>query len=149
HSDALRIAGEVAEALEEAHAKPFVHRDLKPANVMLTPQGRIKVMDFGLAKRLASGELKDIGAALTADDLPLTAEGAVAGTPEYMSPEQVRGAPLDPRSDLFSFGIILCELLTGKHPFQRHSKLETMTAIVRDQPDLAVTGDAELSPGQM
>jgi tetratricopeptide (TPR) repeat protein len=148
-SDALRIAGEVAEALEEAHAKPLVHRDLKPANVMLTPQGRVKVMDFGLAKRLRSDEIKDIGATLTVDDLPLTAQGAVTGTPEYMSPEQAKGAPLDRRSDLFSFGIILCELLTGKHPFERNTKLETMMAILRDQPDLAVTGNAGLSPGQM
>jgi serine/threonine-protein kinase len=146
-SEALRIAAEVAEALETAHAKPLVYRDLKPANVMLTPQGRVKVMDFGLAKKPASNELKDAGA--TAGDLPLTAAGAVIGTPEYMSPEQVKGAPLDHRSDLFSFGIILCELLTGKHPFQRNSKLETMTAILRDQPDLAAASNAGLLPGQM
>jgi len=101
-SDALRIAAEVAEALEAAHAKPLVHRDLKPANVMLTSQGRAKVMDFGLAKRLASGELKDISA--TAGDLPLTAAGEVAGTPEYMSPEQMtRAARPSLRSVLFGF----------------------------------------------
>jgi len=101
-SEALRIAAEVAEALEAAHAKPVVHRDLKPANVMLTSQGRAKVMDFGLAKRLASGELKDISA--TAGDLPLTAAGEVAGTPEYMSPEQMtRAARPSLRSVLFGF----------------------------------------------
>ena len=114
---------------------------------MLTSQDRAKVMDFGLAKRPVSDELKHIGT--TGGDVPLTAAGAVAGTPEYMSPEQMTGAPLDHRSDLFSFGIILCELLTGKHPFQRNSKLETVTAILRDPPDLAATGNAGLSPGQI
>jgi eukaryotic-like serine/threonine-protein kinase len=148
-SDALRIAEEIAEALEEAHAKKFVHRDLKPANVMLTPQGRVKVMDFGLAKRVASGELKDISAALTASDLLSSAEGVVCGTPEYMSPEQVKGAKVDPRSDLFSFGIILCELLTRKHPFRRNTAIETLTAILHDPPDLAVTGNVELPLGLM
>lgn len=145
-SDALRVAAEVAEAVEAAHAKPLVHRDLKPANVMLTPQGRAKVMDFGLAKRLAPDKLNDVAA--TAGDVPLTTAGAVTGTPEYMSPEQVKGAPLDPRSDLFSYGIILCELLTGKHPFRRNSVVETMAAILHDPPDLVAEGKTALSPAE-
>ena len=133
-SEGLRIAGEIAEAIEEAHAKHFVHRDLKPANIMLMPQGHAKVMDFGLAKRASSGEC-DV--TLTSDGEQLTGRGMAVGTPDYMSPEQVSGAPLDHRSDLFSFGLILCEMLTGKHPFRRGSALETMSAILRDPPDLA------------
>jgi eukaryotic-like serine/threonine-protein kinase len=136
-SEGLRIAGEIAEAVEEAHAKRFVHRDLKPANIMLMPQGHAKVMDFGLAKRASPGEC-DV--TLTSDGEQLTARGIVVGTPDYMSPEQVTGAPIDHRSDQFSFGLILCEMLTGQHPFRRGSALETMNAILRDPPDLAARG---------
>lgn len=143
-SEGLGIAGEIAEAVEEAHAKSFVHRDLKPANIMLMPQGHAKVMDFGLAKRVSFGEC-DV--TLTGDGAQLTGRGILVGTPDYMSPEQVMGAPLHYRSDLFSFGLILCELLTGKHPFRRGSALETMNAILNDPPDLAAGGSSGLSPG--
>jgi len=145
-SEAMRIAGEIAEAIEEAHANSLVHRDLKPANIMLTGQSRVKVMDFGLARKSVSGE---VGQTLTTDEAQLTAQGVAVGTPDYMSPEQLTGAPLDQRSDLFSFGIILCEMLTGKHPFQRSSTIQTMTAILRDPPDLSVASSSELSPGLM
>ena len=84
---------------------------------------------------------------LTSDGTQLTAQGAAVGTPDYMSPEQVTGDALDHRSDLFSFGLILCELLTGKHPFRRGSALETMNAILRDPPDLAAAGSSGLSQG--
>jgi serine/threonine protein kinase/Tfp pilus assembly protein PilF len=146
-SEALRIAGEIAEALEEAHANHFIHRDLKPANIMLTgpgsgPTGRVKVMDFGLAKRMAPDEFDET---ITGDVEPLTEKGWIAGTPEYMSPEQAAAGLLDSRSDLFSFGIILCELLCGKHPFRRGSPRETMAAILCGPPALADTGD--LQPG--
>jgi tetratricopeptide (TPR) repeat protein len=127
--EALRIAGELAEALEEAHSRHFVHRDLKPANVMLTPQGHVKVMDFGLAKRL---ELEVTDPTITA----LTQKGMIVGTPNYMSPEQVKGEDVDHRSDLFSFGIVLCELFGGRNPFHRGAPLETVTAILRDPPKL-------------
>jgi tetratricopeptide (TPR) repeat protein len=145
HADALRIAGEIAEALEEAHSAGIVHRDLKPANVMLTTQGRAKVMDFGLAKKL-SGE---VGTSTVTVTEPLTREGAIVGTPDYVSPEHLTGGPLDGRSDLFSFGIILCELLLGRHPFHRESALQTMAAILRDPPNLEATATADLSPGLM
>ena len=115
-ADILRVAGEIAEALQEAHARRFLHRDLKPANIMLTQHGHVKVMDFGLAKRIADRP--------SADDETiemqgqLTAPGTILGTPDYMSPEQVRGLTLDERSDLFSFGVILAEMITGRHPFR-------------------------------
>ena len=144
-TEALRIAGEIAEAIEEAHSANIIHRDLKPANIMLTTQGRVKVMDFGLAKKADSCAGSET---LTVNE-PLTSQGRVVGTPNYLSPEQLTGAPLDGRSDLFSYGIILSELLLGRHPFHRHSSVETMAAILRDPPRLEANGSAELSPGLM
>jgi tetratricopeptide (TPR) repeat protein len=132
--EALEIAREVGEALEAAHRIRFLHRDLKPANVMLA-QGHVKVMDFGLAKRFET-DLADQDAVTQAINPALTELGVVIGTPDYMSPEQVCGQPLDPRSDLFSFGILLCELLGGTNPFRRGSATETMAAILRDPPNL-------------
>ena len=108
-AEALRISGEVAEALEEAHNHRFVHRDLKPANVMLTAGGHAKVMDFGLAKQFATIRPAEAAATATIAGPQLTETGMAVGTPDYMSPEQVRGEPLDERSDLFSFGILLCD----------------------------------------
>src|SRR5262245_8975073 len=144
-ADALRFAGEVAEAIEEAHSRRFVHRDLKPSNIMLTPQGRVKVMDFGLAKRLGGTSVPVEDETMTAQRAELTMDGTVLGTPNYMAPEQVRGEPLDQRSDLFSFGIVLCEMLDSPHPFRKASSADTMAAILREPPDL--TGN--LPPGLM
>ena len=108
-AEALRVAGEIADAIEAAHEKGLIHRDLKPANVMLTPQGHVKIMDFGLARRLAAPAHAD---AATIESGPqLTAPGSIIGTPDYMSPEQAKGLPLDARSDLFSFGVILAEMI--------------------------------------
>jgi len=135
--EALHIATEVAEALEVAHGSRFVHRDLKPANVMVA-QGHVKVMDFGLAKRFEEPAARPApnDATLTSGGPALTEANVAIGTPDYMSPEQVRGESLDQRSDMFSFGVLLCELLGSPHPFRRSSVTDTMAAILRDPPDL-------------
>jgi tRNA A-37 threonylcarbamoyl transferase component Bud32/tetratricopeptide (TPR) repeat protein len=143
-AEALRIAREVGEALEEAHRHRFLHRDLKPANVMLT-QGHAKVMDFGLARQFETSQPKESADTVAAAEPGLTGQGIIVGTPDYMSPEQVRGDPLDQRSDLFSFGILLCDLLGGAHPFRRATPTETMAAILRDPPSLA----GDIPPGLM
>jgi TolB-like protein/Flp pilus assembly protein TadD len=138
-SDTLRLACEIAEALQEAHGHRFLHRDLKPANVMLTAHGHVKVMDFGLAKQVEDAPSAD-QRTVEAAAARLTADGGIVGTPDYMSPEQVKGGTLDPRSDLFSFGVLLAEMINGKHPFRQPSVGETLAAVLREPPDL--DGDA-------
>ena len=126
----IDIGAQVADALAAAHAAGIVHRDLKPENIMVTRDGRAKVLDFGLAKQLAPAA-KDADATAL---MTRTAPGAVLGTAAYMSPEQVRGVPLDPRSDLFSLGTVLYECLAARGPFERATPVEAMTAILREDP---------------
>jgi len=128
--DALQMSLEIAEALEVAHEKGIVHRDLKPANIMITPRGHVKVMDFGLAKHFLTEGEGDITQTLTQGSL--TEQGAIVGTLAYMSPEQARGEKVDARSDIFSLGIIIYEMTTGRHPFSKANPLETLTSILRD-----------------
>jgi TolB-like protein/tetratricopeptide (TPR) repeat protein len=140
----VAIAGALAEALAAAHEKGIVHRDLKPANVMLTTDGRVKVRDFGLAKD-ARAEVPD-GATQTSAGL--TQAGMVIGTPAYMSPEQISGRALDHRTDIFSLGVILQEMATGRRPFEGSSSAELVSAILRDSPPLVTDVRADL-PGDL
>ena len=126
----VEIASALGDALAAAHDKGIVHRDLKPANVMVSNEGRVKVLDFGLAKDVGASDPAD--ATLTSDHR--TQAGMVMGTPAYMSPEQTSGRPLDHRTDIFSLGVLLHEMATGRRPFDGSSSAELISAILRDNP---------------
>jgi serine/threonine protein kinase/predicted ATPase len=131
--EAVGYAAQVGRGLVAAHAKGIIHRDLKPENLFLTTDGRVKILDFGLAKvKQPSGTLDP--EAETESATAATEPGTVMGTPGYMSPEQVRGQPVDHRSDMFSFGVVLYELLGGSHPFGRETPTDALAAILDREP---------------
>ena len=126
--EAMRLATEIAEAVDFAHTRGIVHRDLKPSNVMIAADGHVKVMDFGVAKYI---EARGDDARMT---MTATAAGVISGTMVYMSPEQLRGLPVDARSDVFAFGLLLYEMTSGAHPFLRSSPISTVDAILNAAP---------------
>src|SRR5579884_2495585 len=128
----LRYAVQISDAVAGAHAAGILHRDLKASNIMVTPQDRIKVLDFGLAKLLERTEMTADDETATAN--PMTQEGVVVGTPAYMSPEQAEGRPLDRRSDIFSFGATLYEMATGRRPFIGASAIGLLAKVLKEDP---------------
>jgi serine/threonine protein kinase len=131
-SEVLRLTGQIASALQAAHAQGIIHRDLKPANILVSTTGTVKLLDFGLAKQTAGTDL-----AQTADlsqTMGVTQPGTIMGSPAYMSPEQAHGRPTDARSDIFSFGAVLYEMFAGRRAFSGDSVASTLGAILYRDP---------------
>jgi Tol biopolymer transport system component len=134
-TEALAIAGQVAQALEAAHERGIIHRDLTPANVAIRPDGTVKVLDFGLAKAIAIQHLDANDATANVDRVTATQAGAIVGTSLYMSPEQARGLPVDERTDIWAFGCLLYEMLVGRAAFASPTPSDTLAAVLHSEPD--------------
>jgi eukaryotic-like serine/threonine-protein kinase len=132
---ALSIADQIVSALHAAHEAGIVHRDLKPSNIKITPEGTVKVLDFGVAKALEPAPAANVGLTTRSTRMGATRAGVVLGTPAYMSPEQARGDPVDERTDIWAFGVVLYEMVARRRPFTGNTTTDTLAAVLKEEPD--------------